>query len=117
MKFSKALILAVSIGIVFATFKVQAQSLRCEGELALIGDSKGSILGKCGEPMLKDSFCKPEEVSKVEPFSGGKPVTVIVKPCEMVDQWTYNPGSGQFYTTLEFERGILKSMKHGARVP
>jgi hypothetical protein len=103
MKFSKSLILAVSIGIVFATFNVQAESLRCGGELALIGYLKAAILGKCGEPMLKDSFCKPG--------------TANVRSCEMVDQWTYNPGSGQFYTALEFERGILKSMKFGARVP
>ena len=32
----------------------------------MIGDSKASILQKCGEPMLKDSFCKPaaEQVPK-----------------------------------------------------
>jgi hypothetical protein len=38
-------------------------------------------------------------------------------PCERVDEWTYNPGSGQFYTTLRFEQGKLISMKYGDRVP
>lgn len=117
MKLTKSLFLAVSFGIAFATFNVQAESLRCNGDLALIGDSKGSIFAKCGEPILKDSFCKPVEVSTVVPCSDGKASTVIVTSCEMVDQWTYNPGSGQFYTALQFERGTLKSMKYGARVP
>ena len=117
MKFAKSLLLAVSFGIAFATFNVQAESLQCNGDLALIGDSKGSIFAKCGEPILKDSFCKPVEVSTVVPCSDGKATTIIVTSCETVDQWTYNPGSGQFYTTLQFERGTLKSMKYGARVP
>ena len=117
MKFTMSLLLAVSFGISFAASNVQAESLRCNGDLALIGDSKGSILGKCGEPMLKDSFCKPVEISTVVPCSDGKATTVIVASCETVEQWTYNPGSGQFYTTLQFERGTLKSMKFGSRVP
>jgi hypothetical protein len=37
--------------------------------------------------------------------------------CEAVDEWTYNPGYGQFFTTLRFESGALKSIKYGARVP
>jgi hypothetical protein len=42
---------------------------------------------------------------------------VNVAPCETVDEWTYNPGSGQFFTALRFERGALSSIKYGARVP
>src|SRR4030067_450904 len=77
----------------------------------------GSVLAKGGEPILKDSVCIPVEPSTTAPGSDGKGTTVIVTPCETVDEWTYNPGSGQFYTTLRFERGTLKSMKYGARVP
>ena len=117
MKIAKSLFLVVSFGMVFATFTVQAESLRCNGDLALIGDSKGSVLAKCGEPMLKDSFCKPVETSTTVPNSDDKGTTVNVLPCETVDEWTYNPGSGQFYTTLRFEQGTLKSMRYGARVP
>ena len=117
MKLAKLLFLAVFFASAFIAFNVQAESLRCNGDLALIGDSKGSIFGKCGEPILKDSFCKPVEVSTVVPCSDGKSTTLIVTTCETVEQWTYNPGSGQFYTTLQFERGTLKSMKFGSRVP
>jgi hypothetical protein len=117
MKLAKFLLGAASFGIAVATINVQAESLRCNGDLAQIGDSKGSVLAKCGEPMLKDSVCVPVEPSTTAPGSDGKGTTVIVTPCETVDEWTYNPGSGQFYTTLRFERGTLKAMKYGARVP
>ena len=117
MKLTKSLLGAVSFVLTVAFVDVQAESLRCNGDLAQIGDSKGSVLIKCGEPMLKDSFCKPAELSAPVPDPDRKVSTVIVTSCEMVDEWTYNPGSGQFYTALRFEQGTLKSMKYGARVP
>lgn len=117
MKLAKSLLRAVSFGITVATINVQAGSLRCNGDLAQVGDTKGSVMAKCGEPMLKDSFCKPVEASTTVPGADGKGTVVNVTPCETVDEWTCNPGSGQFYTTLRFESGTLKSMKYGARVP
>ena len=68
MKLAKSLLLAVSFASAFIAFNVQAENLRCNGDLALIGDSKGSIFGKCGEPILKDSFCKPVEVCSGQVF-------------------------------------------------
>jgi hypothetical protein len=100
-----------------AALNVHAETLRCGNDLAQIGDSKASILAKCGEPMLKDSFCKPAVPSTTPAGTEGKGTTVNVLPCERVDEWTYNPGSGQFYTTLRFEQGKLISMKYGDRVP
>ena len=41
------------------SFGASAESLRCKGDFAEIGDSKGTVLQKCGEPMLKDNFCRP----------------------------------------------------------
>ena len=117
MKLARTLLGAVTVGMAVVTINVHAESLRCDGDLALIGDSKGSVLAKCGEPMLKDSFCKPVETSTTVPGSNDKGTVVNVLPCETVDEWTYNPGSGQFYTTLRFEQGTLKSMRYGARVP
>jgi len=107
-----------------------AQSLRCKGDLAQIGNSKGTILQKCGEPVMKDSFCKPVQ----ETVSSSVPVTtptvpttsgsttasattnVTVNTCQQVEEWTYNPGYGQFMTMLLFEGGSLKSIRYGDRV-
>lgn len=95
---------------------VQAD-LRCKNDLARPGDSKSSVLTKCGEPMAKDSFCKPVEQTTIVPNSDTKSTIINVAPCETVDEWTYNPGSGEFFTTLRFENGVLKSMRYGDRVP
>lgn len=101
-----------------------AQSLRCKGDLAQIGNSKGTILQKCGEPVLKDSFCKPvqETVSSAPvttptvPTTSGGTTNVTVNTCQQVEEWTYNPGYGQFMTMLLFEGGSLKSIRYGDRV-
>jgi Protein of unknown function (DUF2845) len=91
------------------------QSFRCNNDLVQVGDNKSSVLLKCGTPVLKDSFCKPTEVRPMqgEPRRGN---VVINAPCETVDEWTFNPGYGQFMTTLRFESGKLVSITYGDRV-
>lgn len=111
------LALGTTILLAVVSINTQAESLRCKNDLVKIGDSKSSVLAKCGEPIAKDSFCKPAQQSSAIPGSDNKGITVNVTPCETVDEWTYNPGTGQFFTTLRFEQGALKSMKYGARVP
>jgi hypothetical protein len=107
-----------------------AQSLRCKGDLAQIGNSKGTILQKCGEPVMKDTFCKPVQntASTTTPIiTPAAPVTttgnsastttnVTVNTCQQVEEWTYNPGYGQFMTMLLFEGGSLASIRYGDRV-
>lgn len=79
-----------------------AQSFRCKAELVTLGEGKAAVLQKCGEPSFKDSFCKsPAPASEA---------------CVSVDEWVYNPGPGQFMTTLRFESGELKAIKYGDRV-
>ena len=97
-----------------------AQSLRCKGDLAQIGNSKGTILQKCGEPVMKDSFCKPtqETVAGAPIISGNSTnvTNITVNSCVQVEEWTYNPGYGQFMTMLLFEGGSLASIRYGERV-
>lgn len=102
-----------------------AQSLRCKGDLAQIGNSKGTILQKCGEPVMKDTFCKatPDTVPSstvVTPNTAGSTAStttnVTINTCQQVEEWTYNPGYGQFMTMLLFEGGSLKSIRYGERV-
>lgn len=123
-----AVILAFLASTAFTS--ASAQSLRCKGDLAQIGNSKGTILQKCGEPVMKDSFCKPvqETVSSAPvttptvPNTSGSSTTtstttnVTVNTCQQVEEWTYNPGYGQFMTMLLFEGGSLKSIRYGDRV-
>lgn len=107
--------LAASACAASLSLPASAQSLRCKGDLANVGDSKASVLVKCGEPVLKDAFCKPAtQAPAPSPAPGGTIVNVV--PCESVDEWTYKPGYGQFVTTLRFEDGTLKAIRYGDRI-
>jgi hypothetical protein len=84
-----------------------------------VGAAKSSALLKCGEPVVKDSFCKPAAKLTDDKVVGVPSDTIAVvrsTSCETVDEWTYNPGYGQFMTTLRFESGKLTSITYGDRV-
>lgn len=95
-----------------ATF---AQSFRCKADLVQVGDSRASVSQKCGQPVAKDSFCKSADPQVIQSQAQGSTV-VNVSPCINVDEWTYNPGYGQFMTTLRFEEGVLRAIRYGERV-
>jgi hypothetical protein len=87
-----------------------AEGLRCNGDLALPGSTKISVLESCGLPVLTESFCKPGPAIVV-----GDGI-VVPGPCQVVDQWTYNPGPGQFYALLQFEAGVVTVVRFAGRV-
>lgn len=93
-----------------------AESMRCGGYLVQVGDGKAEILQHCGEPVLRDSFCKPLAGARARPFTAADGTVVVAPPCENVDEWTYNPGYGQFMTTLQFVEGQLRAIRYGNRV-
>ena len=94
----------------------QAQSMRCKNDLASVGEGKAAVLQKCGEPVHRESFCKPVAQTQAPTPAPGGTTIVNVTPCETVDEWTYNPGRGQFMTTLRFESGRLAAISYGDRV-
>lgn len=115
MKAVNALIAAATLSLVLTPSVTWAQSFRCKNDLANVGDSKASVAQKCGEPVYKDAFCKPaSEYPVSNQTSAGTVINVL--PCETVDEWTFNPGYGQFMTTLRFESSKLVSIKYGDRV-
>lgn len=89
----------------FVATQAAAEGLRCNSNIVNTGDAKAAVLQKCGEPMLKDSFCKSTTVA------------TDVNECEKIETWTYNPGSGKFMTTLKFSQGKVIGIEYGARVP
>lgn len=89
--------------------QAHAEALRCGSELVEMGDFKADVLLKCGEPFLKDTVY----------VDSGESVTGAVDKygnCVAIDQWTYNPGSGQFLTVLDFRAGRLVRIRYGSRV-
>jgi Protein of unknown function (DUF2845) len=92
-----------------------AESLRCNGDLVELGDAKFSVIQKCGDPIFVDTFCKPPEQA-IAPQTSFGATTINIVPCLQIDEWSYNPGPGQFITILRFEAGVLTSIKYGDRV-
>ena len=86
-----------------------AESLRCNGQISSPGDSKLSVLQKCGEPLLRDTFCKPVEV--LTPWSPYP----VVGGCQLVDEWLYDRGPGNLYATVRFQRGTVDSIRYEGR--
>jgi hypothetical protein len=107
--------LALPVTLLVVSASAHAQSLRCKNDFVSLGDSKASVLQKCGEPILKDDFCKPVEAA-ASTNGSSKSTVVNLNTCQKVDEWTYNPGRGQFMTSLQFESGKLVLIKYGDRV-
>lgn len=112
MKTAMSLLLAAACA---APAMAQTKSFRCHNDLVNLGDAKSSVQLKCGQPVLRDAFCKAGDPRPM-PRAGSGTKVVINNACETVDEWTYNPGYGQFMTTLRFESGRLVAITYGDRV-
>ena len=101
--------------VVLGALPVRAESLRCNGYSASEGDSRLSVLYKCGPPLLKDSYCAPVYYSQTlrpvpEPFASA------FVPCQQVEEWLYERGPGNLVATVRFRSGVVQSIRYG-RVP
>lgn len=122
----KPLLLIAALLAPVGHLQADTRSFRCKNDLVNLGDTKASALLKCDAPVVKDSFCKPVVAPFAQPLAqptgpGAVPTVaattvVVAGVCETVDEWTYNPGRGQFMTTLRFESGRLVSIIYGDRV-
>jgi hypothetical protein len=104
----------VAAAAVLAALPGHAETLRCNGNLAVEGDSRLSVLYKCGQPLLKDSYCAPvyyyhrHSLYLVpEPYAG----TAV--PCQQVEEWLYERGPGNLAATVRFRDGVVQSIRYG----
>lgn len=91
----------------------RAESLRCNGRAAAEGDSRLSVLYKCGEPLLKDSFCAPviDPRRPLDPVP--EPFASALVPCQPVEEWLYDRGPGNLMATVRFRSGVVQSITYG----
>ena len=94
-----------------------AESLRCNGQFTDVGDSRLSVLYKCGEPLLKDSQCAAVyTVSAFQLVPVPAPVAASIVPCLQVDEWLYDRGPGNLMATVRFQSGVVQAIRYG-RMP
>ena len=93
-----------------------AESLRCNGQFTEVGDSRLSVLYKCGEPVLRDSHCAavftPSTISLV-PVPMWVRVPAGAVPCLQVDEWLYDRGPGNLMATVRFQSGVVQAIQYG----
>ncbi|MDH5538544.1 MAG: DUF2845 domain-containing protein [Rhizobacter sp.] len=112
----KALTLVLlATALVPAAPPAQAESLRCNGHSASEGDSRLSVLYKCGQPLLKDSHCAPVyQAQGIHPLPPH--VAALFVPCQHIEEWLYDRGPGNLMATVRFRAGVVQSIVY-ARSP
>lgn len=112
MKFLVRMCLAA---VVLALFlPAHSETLRCNGHIVEVGDSRLSVRYHCGEPLFQDSYCAPVyHYPGLQPVP--KPFASSVVPCLMVDEWLYDRGPGSLVATVRFRAGVVISITYGAR--
>ena len=89
-----------------------AESLRCSGYIAGEGDSRLSVLYKCGQPVLADSYCAPVYYyGALQPVP--EPFASAFVPCQQVEEWLYDRGPGNLMATVRFRSGVVQSITYG----
>jgi hypothetical protein len=111
-----AFAVCMSVFIILSGFPLpaQAETLRCNGQIIEVGDSRLSVFYRCGEPLLKDAYCPPVYYGpSIQPVP--QPFSSAV-PCVVVDEWIYDRGVGNLIATVRFREGSVLSIRYSSRV-
>lgn len=90
----------------------QAESLRCAGGIAAEGDSKLSLMAKCGPPVLSDTYCAAVYYGG-SPYPVPEPYARQVVPCLPTEEWLYDRGHGNLWATVRLRSGVVLSITYG----
>lgn len=98
--------------IAFMPLSSRAETLRCSGGIASEGDSRVAVAYKCGQPVLRDSYCAPVYYERsLHPVP--EPFASMLVPCQPVDEWLYDRGPGNLVATVRFRAGRVQSIVYG----
>jgi hypothetical protein len=110
MNLASAALLTLVLGLPFGA--ARAESLRCPGGIAAEGDSRLSLVYKCGQPQLADSFCAPVFYGPW-PTPVPEPFASSVLPCQLTELWMYERGPGNLIATVTLRAGKVQSITYG----
>lgn len=88
----------------------RADSIRCEGGIVSLGDTKLDLLGKCGAPAFREA--QEAERARVRVDAGGRAVTAR-SSAVAVERWTYDFGPRRFIQHVTLEAGTVKAVERG----
>ena len=95
----------------FPALPAAAETLRCDGHSAAEGDSKLSVLYKCGQPLLADRYCAPVYYAPtLQPVP--ESIAGLVVPCQPIEEWLYDRGPGNMVATVRFRSGVVQSITY-----
>jgi hypothetical protein len=85
-------------------------SFRCDGGLVAVGDLTVDLLGKCGDPALRDVLVAEAGVATLRK----DPLAVDAFSTEAaVEQWTFNFGPNRFLMIVTVESGHVVRIERG----
>jgi len=89
----------------------RADSLRCDGGIVSVGDSKLDLIGKCGAPALKEE----QDVERWRArYAPGGQVAAGRSTLATLERWTYNFGPRQFVHVVTLEGGKVTAVERGS---
>lgn len=99
--------------------EARAQGLGCGGLLVGVGDSRASLVMKCGQPFATDTVCirVPRVMWSLPLNPREAPRQYMAEQCEYVDEWTYHRGPGNFMSVVRLQNGVVAQIRDGDRVP
>jgi hypothetical protein len=89
----------------------RAESLRCNGQSVSEGDSRLSLLYKCGQPLFVDSYCAPLYYQPWYQPVSEPPATTV--QCLVVEDWLYDRGPGNLMAVVRIRSGTVQSITYG----
>jgi hypothetical protein len=86
-------------------------SIRCDGGIVQLGDTRVDLLGKCGEPTLRDVTLQETGVAVAR--NGPIPVDAVTTTAT-VEQWTFNLGANRLVQIVTLESGRVVRIEGGS---
>lgn len=102
--------LLLAAALILLAPRAGADSLRCDGGLVAVGDSKLDLLGKCGQPALREAVA--EERASLQVDAAGTAVSGQ-RAAVTVERWTYNFGPRRFVQHVRLEGGLVTAVEQG----
>ena len=108
------LLIALFFGLLAGLEHANAESLRCSNGSVSEGDTKSSLLYKCGPPLIADRECASGVIAQPGPGLFYDPFAPnVLLPCLPVDIWLYDRGPNNLPVTVRLKDGRIVNIVYG----